>query len=291
MKGLIIRSLSGFYTVKAENGIEYICRPKGVFRHRDLKPLVGDHVEIELDTTEDNKAVLSKIESRKNVLVRPPVANIDQGLVISSLKEPDFSNVLIDKFLLILGLNSIEPIICINKCDLGSVALISEYVNDYRKAGYRVFTFSALKDFEQVFSSDIFKDKVSILTGQSGVGKSSILNMLNPDLNLQTNQISKALNRGKHTTRHTELFHYGGGYIADTPGFSSLELPNDQIGLSTAFKDFSILSNECKFRGCLHESEPGCAVKYAVETGEILKSRYDNYLNFLREMKERKVVY
>ena len=224
---------------------------------------------------------------RHNCLVRPPICNVDQALIVSSCKEPDFSSILLDKFLLVIEHLGIEPIIIISKMDLDEDESVKQYVKDYRQAGYRVYEISSKDNHGLEELKTVFKDKVSVITGQSGVGKSSFLNALDINLKLETNEISKSLGRGKHTTRHVELLKMYGGYLGDTPGFSSLELEMTPEELAVAYHDFAQFSHECKFRGCLHDSEPNCGVKKAVEDGKISKERYEHYLMNLQDVKKK----
>lgn len=227
-----------------------------------------------------------KLLPRKNFLIRPPICNVDQAFIVSSCKEPDFSSALLDKFLLIIEHLDIEPIIILSKADLDDGS-IDKYITSYERAGYKIFKISS-KDNQGIDNlKTLFKDKVTVITGQSGVGKSSLLNALDINLNLETNEISKSLGRGKHTTRHVELIKMYGGYIGDTPGFSSLELKMSPEQLAVAYHDFAKYSLQCKFRGCLHDSEPNCAVKNAVNDGNISKERYEHYLLNLQEVKKK----
>lgn len=283
-EGRIIKALSGFYYVEDNHQIIQ-CRARGKFRKDDLKPLVGDFVEYEVEG--DNDGYIMKLLPRYNTLVRPPICNVDQALIVSSCKEPDFSPILLDKFLLVIEHLGIEPIIIISKMDLDDDGNVGKYIEDYRKAGYRVYEISS-KDNQGIEELKIiFKDKVSVITGQSGVGKSSFLNALDIKLNLETNIISKSLGRGKHTTRHVELIKMYDGYIGDTPGFSSLELEMTPEEMAVAYHDFALYSHECKFRGCLHDSEPSCGVKQALSNGMISKERYEHYLMNLQEVKKK----
>lgn len=277
-QGRIIKALSGFYYV--EDGDKIIqCWARGKFRKDEIKPLVGDYVEYQ-----DN--YIMKLLPRKNFLIRPPICNVDQALIVSSCKEPDFSSMLLDKFLLVIEHLQIEPIIVISKIDLGDKE-VKKYIADYRKAGYRVYEISSKDNVGIMELKSVFKDKITVITGQSGVGKSSLLNALDINLNLETNVISKSLGRGKHTTRHVELIKMYDGYIGDTPGFSSIDLNIKPEELAVAYHDFEEYSHKCKFRGCLHDSEPNCGVKQAVVDGVISKERYEHYLMNLQDMKKK----
>lgn len=287
--GRIIRVLSGFYTVHDGNNA-VVCKARGKFRKDDLKPLVGDICDYTQEG--NNEGYIMKIHPRKNALIRPPVANIDQAIIVVSAKEPDFSTVLLDRFLALIEHEDIEPIIMVTKMDLVNANdSIFETLDQYRKANYRIITTSQ----DEVEISDeiktLFKNKITVITGQSGVGKSSFLNRIMPNLELKTGEISNVLGRGKHTTRHVELFELFGGWVADTPGFSSLELNMTDRELATSFHDFKMYSASCKFRGCLHKSEPGCGVKEAVENGDITQERYQHYLQFLEEISLKKGKY
>lgn len=284
-EGRIVKALAGFYYI--DDGHEvHQCRARGKFRKQDIKPVVGDFVEFQKGNHDDG--YLLKILERKNVLRRPPIANIDQALLVFSRKEPDFSTVLLDKFLLLIEHYHIKPIIVISKMDIEGDDSIYQYIQEYRNAGYTVIETSSKQNKGINEIKEIFKYQVTVITGQSGVGKSTLLNALDISLNLETNQISKALGRGKHTTRHVELMNLYDGYVADTPGFSSLELEMEPTEAARAYHDFDEYATACKFRGCLHDSEPHCAVKEAVDEGKISKERYEHYLTMLKELKEKK---
>ena len=284
-KGQIVKALSGFYYVKSAERI-YQCRARGKFRKNDQKPLVGDYCEFSIEN--DNEGYILQLKERKNELIRPPICNIDQALLVFSAKEPDMNTLLLDRFLVLIEYLKIQPIIVISKMDLARESQIKVMMKPYEDAGYQIYYVSSKQKQGIEDIQKIFVDKITVVTGQSGVGKSSLLNALDIHLHIDTNQISKALGRGKHTTRHVELIEMYGGYVADTPGFSSLELDMEPVDLAHAFHDFEELSSKCKFRGCLHESEPYCEIKQAVEDGRISKERYEHYLMFLKEVKEKK---
>lgn len=281
-KGQIIKALAGFYYVKSQGQV-YQCRARGKFRKDSLKPLVGDYCEFSIEN--QTEGYILSLLPRKNSLIRPPICNVDLALLVFSAKEPDMNLLLLDRFLILIEHLQIQPIICISKMDLVDSSLIYHQMKPYEDAGYQVLYVSSKQEQGIEAVKNIFKDKVTVVTGQSGVGKSSLLNALDIHLQIDTNEISKALGRGKHTTRHVELIEMYGGYVADTPGFSSLELNIEPVDLAISYHDFHEFSKQCKFRGCLHESEPHCAVKNAVEQGEISSQRYEHYLMFLKESK------
>lgn len=276
MEGIIIKNISNDYTVRTNNNNLIVCKPRGKFRNDKLTPLVGDKVVID-----KNEKVILEIKKRKNELIRPRVANIDQAIIVTSVKHPDFDSFLLDKLLTIISFNNIKPIICFTKLDLlneQETKTINNYMKYYEKIGYTVTNNQNKKEI-----LSLIKDKVTVFTGQSGVGKSSLLNILDKNLELKTNGISYALNRGKHTTRHTELFEVCGGLLVDTPGFSCVDF-NDMTKLDIRDNMNEMFDNldNCKYRDCLHIKEDGCYVKKLVEEKEILESRYENYKNFLR---------
>lgn len=291
-EGKIIKALSGFYYVLNEQGITQ-CRGRGVFRKNGITPLVGDYVSFEADN--DTEGYIMEIKPRKNGLLRPPISNVDQAILVFSAVEPDFSPLLLDRFLVLIESNYITPVICITKIDIVSdeeMTNINRFARDYRDIGYDVI-FTSSKSLDGVEKlSPYLRDKISVFAGQSGVGKSSLLNALIPDLLLETNHISNHLGRGKHTTRHVELIQFETGLVADTPGFSSLDFINIEAEeLSNYFPEMLERSQYCKFRGCLHLSEPKCAVKSALENNEIKPYRYEHYVQFIEEIKERKPRY
>lgn len=292
-EGKIIKALSGFYYVL--DGDQVIqCRGRGVFRKNKVTPLVGDDVVYQADN--DKEGYILEIKDRFNELVRPPISNVDQAVLVFSAKEPTFSTSLLDRFLVLVEAGDIRPIICITKMDLVDDDALKEqihqYAEDYRNIGYSVYLTSMKsgRGIEDIIPH--FQDKITVFAGQSGVGKSSLLNAISPDLELKTAGISAHLGRGKHTTRHVELIDINGGFVADTPGFSSLEFAGIEAeDLGQTFLEIGEKSAECKFRGCLHIKEPNCAVKRAVENGEIAQYRYNHYVEFLTEIIDRKPRY
>ncbi len=277
MEGQIVKIISNLYTVNCD-GIIYECNSRGRFRKDNIVPVVGDYVVID----DKNKYILD-VKERKNRLIRPMVSNIDQGLILTSVKIPDFSTNLLDKLLVLMELNNVVPIICISKMDLLSadeVQKIDEYLKYYEKIGYLVLLNTELEKIKK-----LFKNKTTVLTGQTGSGKSSLINRLCPEINFQTGDVSKSLGRGKHTTRHVELVELFGGKVLDTPGFSSLEFNNiEKTKLRDCFKEFA--NYACKFKDCIHLNECNCAVKEAVSRGEILESRYNNYKKLLQSLED-----
>src|SRR5699024_9449852 len=260
---------------------------------RKISPLVGDFVKFELD--ENDEGYITEIESRTNELIRPPIANVDQAVIVSSVKNPEFNPKLLDRFLVLIESAGIKPIIFVTKMDLVNeeeLNIIQKIKNDYEDIGYDFQLLSIKQSNEQHKLLDYFPNQITVIAGQSGVGKSSVLNTLLPSLELKTADISKSLGRGKHTTRHVELLKINEGLVADTPGFSSLDFSNiEQDELTDYFPEMRERKQYCKFRGCMHDKEPKCAVKLAVKNEEISSNRYEHYLEFLTEIKSRKPRY
>lgn len=278
MQGKIIKNISNDYTVLGEDR-EYICKGRGKFRNENIIPLVGDDVLFD----EHNNYIL-KILQRKNELIRPPISNIDQAFIITSVKNPNLDLNLLDKLLVNIEFNNIKPIICFTKLDLldsSELKAVNEIINYYQKIGYLVFRNTDIDNIK-----DVFKNKYTVFTGQSGAGKSTLLNKLDSNIMLKTDDISVALGRGKHTTRHIEFLKLYGGYVADTPGFSSLDfngMTNNDI--KDQFIEFSKFKEHCKYRDCMHDLEDDCEIKRQLSK-EVLKSRYDNYLYFIHNNKK-----
>ena len=275
MEGRIIKNISNDYVVKVDNKL-YTCKPRGKFRISNLTPLVGDIVEID-----NNNNYIIDIKKRKNSLIRPSVSNIDKAIIVTSVK-PKLDTNLLDKLLVLTMYNNIEPVICFTKLDLLNLEElkdINNVINYYESIGY-----VTVKNTEIDKIKFILKNNLSVFVGQSGAGKSSLLNKLDSKLELKTNEISKALGRGKHTTRHVELFEVCEGLVVDTPGFSSLDLSSlSNMDIRDNMKEMFDNLDKCKYRDCMHYKEDGCYVKSLVDDNVIMKSRYDNYISFLRK--------
>lgn len=293
LEGLIIKGISSFYYVQVGDDL-YECKARGIFKSKNLTPLVGDKVRISIVDKEKLKGVIDEILPRKSSLVRPPIANIDKAIIIFSLVEPSPNLLLLDKFIIASEKEGLDVLIVLSKSDLdkdGSIA--SEIISEFEKIGYRVILIDSIsgENIDEVRKE--LENCISVLAGQSGVGKSSLLNAINPSFSLKTAEISQKLGRGKHTTRHAELFNIGkNAIVADTPGFSSFEFEDMEVEeLKEYFIEFEKYS-DCRYSNkCLHRNEPGCGVKQAVEEGSISKRRYESYLHLLEvinEIKNRK---
>lgn len=276
MQGRIVRIISNLYTVDVQ-GKKYDCRARGIFRKDDISPMVGDNVEIEI-----LEKVITKIYPRRNSLKRPVVSNIDSALIVTSVKEPNLDLVLLDKLISLVSYNDIRPIICFTKVDLikDEIEELNNLRQYYEMIGIKVVYNTEIKQIKELIKNDVV-----VLAGQTGAGKSSLINKLDSTKSLKTDAISFSLGRGKHTTRHVELYDIAGGYLVDTPGFSSLNLDEiPKLELRHTFIEFE--QYECRFGDCVHDKEIDCGVKEAVDQKLILKSRYKNYLQFLKEVKK-----
>ena len=273
IEGKIVKQISNDYTVKVDNR-SYICKARGKFRNMGITPLVGDNALIDCNT----KCII-EIKSRKNELIRPSIANVDQAVIVMSNKIPEFSLDLLDKLLCIIEYNNIKPIIYVSKTDLLNEFEINnlfKILDYYKKIGYQVYTDMAIKE--------LFKDKVTVFVGQSGAGKSTLLNNLDSNLELLTGEVSVALGRGKHTTRHVELLEVLDGLIADTPGFSKISfIGMKKEDIRDNFIEFNNYREYCKYKDCMHNLEDDCRIKNEINNN-ILKSRYDNYIKFISEV-------
>lgn len=300
-EGIIVKALSGYYYVMPveDNGVPSVegsavqCRARGIFRKRGTSPLVGDRVSYML--TENGEGTVDEIHKRDTELIRPPVANVSLAVLLFSVKEPDMNLNLLDKFLVHIEQAGLDALIVLTKQDLidseaADRDIVAEVKALYERIGYEVISTSSRTGEGSELLRERLAGKISVFSGQSGVGKSSMLNALMPGLTLETSAISMRLGRGKHTTRHVELIPLdNGGFVADTPGFSQLDFL--EIGveeLSTCFREFAQFADQCKFRGCTHTHEPGCKVLVAKEEGLISESRYQHYVQFLTEMKDKK---
>lgn len=286
IQGTVLRCVGGFYYVEAADAV-YTCRARGIFRKQGLTPVAGDHVEITVPDTGDG--VLERVLERKNYLVRPPVANLDVLVLVASVCEPVTNTVVLDKMIAIAEKKGICPIIVVNKTDLADP---EPSVSVYQKAGLECYTVSAHSPDTLQPLRRRLAGQVCVFTGNSGVGKSSILNGLYPSLVLETGEISRKLGRGRHTTRTAMLYRVEDGYLADTPGFSALDTEQvesiDKEELPSCFREFTPYIGRCRFVGCAHYREPDCAVRAAVDRGEISPSRYDSYVAMYEAVKDKK---
>ena len=287
MQGKIIKGIAGFYYVHVVESGLYECKAKGVFRKEKIKPLVGDFVEIDiLDEAEKKGNILE----RKNELIRPAVANIDQALVVFAVTKPKPHFNLLDRFLIMMESKEIPVILCFNKKDIATEPEIQELKEIYETCGYQMVFTSALEEENVDEVKALLHGKTTAIAGPSGVGKSSLINIFQPDANMETGSISEKIERGKHTTRHSELIWIEDNtYIMDTPGFSSLYTNAfEKEELKYYFREFTAFEGQCKFIGCDHIHEPGCAIKQALEDGKIHPVRYKNYLEMYQELKDKR---
>ena len=290
MQGKIVKGISGFYYVHVvESGI-YECKAKGIFRQQKMKPLVGDDVEIDIISEEKKTGNVAAILPRKNALIRPAVANVDQALLIFAAASPNPNFNLLDRFLVMMGRQDVPVILCFNKCDLITEEQQQEITSIYEASGCKILFVSAKKELGLNALQEILEGKTTTVAGPSGVGKSSLINLLAPEACMETGEISKKIERGRHTTRHAELIQLkGDGYIMDTPGFSSLYLPEmEKEELQDCYPEFAAFEPYCRFQGCSHISEPDCGVKEALSEGKIHPVRYENYCQLYGELKDRK---
>lgn len=289
MRGLVIKGIAGFYFVKTDEGI-YRAKARGLFKKDKNLISVGDEVEIQIAENVEDDSWITEIMPRKNQFLRPPISNVDNIVVVFSVSNPEPNLQVIDKLLVVAEMKGVKPIICINKEDLDEGNLLSKYVDIYKNI-YPVFVTEAisgegLSDLKRAISGG-----KTALAGPSGVGKSTIINHLIPEANMETGEINIKTFRGKHTTRHVEIFQFEGGYLFDTPGFTSLDIDHDdELILQECFPEFSKLE-KCKFVDCMHINEPDCQVIKAYNEGKISESRYNSYISMVKEVKERKKHY
>ena len=290
MRGKIIKGIAGFYYVHVVESGVYECKAKGIFRKEKIKPLVGDDVEIEILSGQEKTGNIETVYPRRNELVRPAVANIDQALVVFAVTRPSPHFNLLDRFLVMMQSKDIPVILCFNKEDIATDPQVKELKEIYARCGCPLLFTSARSGLNLDQLGEVLKGRTTAIAGPSGVGKSSIINILQPEANMETGAISSKIERGKHTTRHTELFPVGDdAYIMDTPGFSSLYVNDfEKEELKQYFPEFAPFEGTCRFHGCDHIHEPGCGVKEALEEGLIHKVRYKSYMEMYEELKNKR---
>ena len=290
MLGKIVKGIAGFYYVNVVESGVYECKAKGVFRKEKIKPLVGDNVRIEILDEENKTGNIVEIFPRKNELIRPAVANIDQALVVFAVTKPAPHFNLLDRFLVMMERKEIPVVLCFNKKDIATSPEIAELEAIYEKCGYPIVFTSALEQENIEEIRRLLLKKTTAIAGPSGVGKSSLINLLQNQVQMETGTISRKIERGKHTTRHSELIAVDAdSYIMDTPGFSSMFIDTLEPGeLKDYFPEFRKYDDQCRFLGCRHIHEPGCRVKEALEAGEISRLRYEDYLALYEELKEKR---
>ena len=284
LTGLIIKAISGFYYVEAADCI-YECKARGAFRKKGIRPSVGDKVVISVH--DENTAEVEEILPRKNYLVRPPLANLDRLFIVSSVAEPSPSALIIDKICAVAVSKGIEPVVVFTKSDLADCSALADI---YKAVGIEAVEFSIKSETDKSRMLSLLEGKISAFTGNTGVGKSSLLNALFPELDIATAEISKKLGRGRHTTRHSQLYKTDGGYVADTPGFSTVDIERYELirkdDIASCFPEFRKYVDECMFTGCSHTCEKGCAVIEAVRNGKIPQSRHNSYRQMYDEVKD-----
>ena len=291
MKGKIIKGIAGFYYVHVpKENLIYECKAKGIFRNKNIKPLVGDDVEINTDDQPEGSGIITNVLPRKTEIKRPAVANVDQAMVIFAAAEPEPNLNLLDRFLIMMQRQKVKTVVCFNKNDIVEQQDMSLLIDTYKRCGYEVVSISVLQNDGLPTIYGILNGKTTVLAGPSGVGKSSLINLLKPEAKMEVGQVSEKIKRGRHTTRHSELIYIENDtYVMDTPGFSSLYISElEKEELKDYFNEFKEYEDKCRFIGCMHLNEPGCAVKVALSEGEISSIRYDNYKILYNELKDIK---
>ena len=285
-QGIILSCVGGFYYVETADAV-YTCRARGTLRRQGITPLAGDRAEISVQPS--GEGMVERVIDRRNCLLRPPVANLDFLVLVASICQPSTNTLVLDKMIAIAEKKGITPIVVINKADLADTVILEEI---YQKAGIELYIVSALQPQTLEPLKSRLVGHTSVFSGNSGVGKSSILNAIDPSLILETGEISQKLGRGRHTTRTATLYHFAGGYLVDTPGFSSLDLeqvePINKDELANCFREFAPFVDKCRFIGCAHYKEPNCGVRQAVVDGVIASSRYDSYVTMYEAVKDKK---
>lgn len=290
MQGKIIKGIAGFYYIYAEDEQVYECKAKGIFRKDNKKPLVGDNVEITVLDEKEKEGSITAILPRKNSLIRPAVANVDQAFVIFAMENPKPNFMLLDRFLIMMERENIPAVVCFNKKDLADQEELEYLYETYKGCGYHVICSSALQGEGVEEIREVLKGKTTVVAGPSGVGKSSLTNALQKDVQMETGEISRKLKRGKHTTRHSQVIPVAEDtFLVDTPGFSSLYLTDmDEQELKSYFPEFREYEGQCRFQECRHIHEPRCAVKEALNNHKISSLRYEDYLGLYEEIKEKR---
>ena len=289
MQGKIIKGIAGFYYVQTEDKL-YECKAKGIFRNKKMKPLVGDNVEIDILDEAEQEGNITKIYERHNELIRPAVSNVDQALIIFAAKNPKPNYNLLDRFLMMMEKQDVPVIVCFNKVDLAKEKELKLLEKVYENCGH-IVRFISVKEEEGIDEiRELIHGKTTVLAGPSGVGKSSLMNLLQPEAQMETGEVSEKIKRGRHTTRHSEIFNVTGStYICDTPGFTSLNLPElEKEQVRFYFNEFEEYEGTCRFNGCVHINEPDCSVKDAVKDGIISQRRYTSYIEIYEEIKNQK---
>ena len=290
MQGKIIRGVGGFYYVYVEGDGIYACRARGIFRKEKVKPLVGDNVLMDVVHEKDREGSVTQILERNNELFRPAVSNVDQALVIFAAADPAPNYGLLDRFLIYMRQQKIPTLICLNKTDLVDEKFTGEFLSSYRNCGCRVLCVSVQRQEGLEMLKEELIGKTTVVAGPSGVGKSSLTNYLSPEAEMETQEVSRKIGRGRHTTRHTQLIRFErDSYFLDTPGFSTLYLQGIEYDQLKAFyPEFTPYEEKCRFQGCLHISEPDCAVKEAAADGRIASLRYHNYVQLVQELRQQR---
>ena len=283
MEGKIIKGIGGFYYVKTKEGV-IECKARGKFRHKDMKPMVGDNVDINVS---NGKGVIEDIHDRSSELIRPTVANVTQAFVVFAIKNPDINFDLLNRFLILCEYNNIKAIVCLNKVDLASEEEKEEVKKKINDIGYDVLFINAKKGLGIELLKERLSDNETVLCGPSGAGKSTLINTLINRMHMETGVVSEKIGRGKHTTRHSELIEIENGYLVDSPGFSNIDISfMNKDELRYCFPEFEEYNHNCKFRGCIHNKEPECAVKNALQENKINETRYNFYIRILEELLE-----